>query len=59
MAYVTVPKDLTHVKSKVLFGPVSYTHLAKADRERRELFAVQAHSCRTEKAEKWLDEQTG
>ena len=24
-----------------------------------ELFAVQAHSCRTEKAEKWLDEQTG
>ena len=29
------------------------------NRERRELFAVQAHSCRTPKAEKRLDEQTG
>ena len=36
-----------------------YERAAKADRERRELFAVQAHSCRTEKAEKRLDEQTG
>ena len=27
MAYVTVPKDFTRVKSKVVFGPVSYTHL--------------------------------
>ena len=27
MAYVTVPKDLTKIKSKVMFNPVSYTHL--------------------------------
>ena len=27
MAYVSVPKDLTKVKNKVAFNPVSYTHL--------------------------------
>ena len=30
MAYVTIPKDLSRIESKVLFGltTVSYTHLA-------------------------------
>ena len=27
MAFVPVPKDLNRVKTKVMFNPVSYTHL--------------------------------
>ena len=41
MAYVTVPKDLTHVKSKVVFGlRIKYSHLCKRAGEALKLAVI-------------------